>query len=127
MRKIAREAVIFCLLGAVIGSAYSIARQYRSFRQEAASEAEQVAACKQANASNPPPTPDGTDTKTGPGWDRPPSIDWCSARENFSPVIPQPSKALILFQQSLGGAFAGFFVGLALWCGYRLVRFAIQG
>lgn len=125
MRKIAREAVIVCLLGAVIGSAYSIAHHYWSFRQEAATEAEQIAASKQTNLPTSTPTLDGTDTRTGPGWDRPPSFDWDNAREIYSP--PQPSKALILFQQSLGGAFAGFFVGLALWCGYRLVRFAILG
>jgi hypothetical protein len=35
MRKIAREAVIFCVLGAVIGSGYFLVQQYRSFRESA--------------------------------------------------------------------------------------------
>jgi hypothetical protein len=112
MRKIAREAVIFCLLGAVIGSAYSIAHLYWSFRQEAASKAEWEAECKQRKQANP----------STPGLL---VFDDCTAHELS--LSPQPSKALILFQQSLEAAFESFFLGLAVWCVYRLVRFAIQG
>src|SRR6266853_3777100 len=122
MRKIAREAVIFCLLGAAIGSAYFLVQQYRSFRKEAASEAAHITASKQTNAPTPPPTPDGTDTKTGPGWDRPdPSVDTSRSTRITSP--DEPSEALILFQKSLSGAIVGFSAGLAVWCAYRLVRF----
>jgi hypothetical protein len=112
MRKIAREAVIFCLLGAAIGSVYLIARQYQSFREQGASEARRVAACKQA------PTLPPTESDT-------PSFDFCNATELYT--RPQPSKAERFFQQSLGGAVLGFFLGFALWGGYRLVRFAIRG
>lgn|ERR1700682_4219723 len=115
MRKIAREAIIFCLLGAAIGSAYFLVQQYRTFREVAASEAKQLAASKQTN----PHTPDILDgaRRIGPGWDSPPGGS--DSRE--------PSKALILFQRSLLGAILGFPGGLALWCAYRLVRFAILG
>ena len=133
MRKIAREAVIFCLLGVVIGSAYFLVQQYRRFRQIAAAEA----------ASTPAPTSTPTsevdDRKTGPGWDRPGPLGsptgelpsgtdvLAGATSERQPSEREPSEALILFQQSLVGAIFGFSAGFALWCAYRLVRFAILG
>jgi hypothetical protein len=81
MRKIARESVIFCLLGAAIGSVYFIARQYQSFRHQAASEAERAAACKQAIA-------DGIDTKTG--LKSLSTLLWCEATELYTRNEPVP-------------------------------------
>jgi hypothetical protein len=132
MRKIAREAVIFCLLGAAIGSAYFLVQQYRRFRQIAAETAS-------IPAPTSTPTSQVDDRKTGPGWDRPgrPSSPTgelpsdtdvlAGATSERQPSEREPSEALILFQQSLVGAIFGFSAGLAVWCAYRLVRFAILG
>jgi hypothetical protein len=127
MRKIAREAVIVCLLGAAIGSAYFLVHQYRSFRKEAAAEAEFTR--QPQNDQNAARGTPGNDGKTGPGWNSPPATQDQFDSTGFKPVyVPdQPSKALILFQRSLAGAIVGFSAGLAVWCAYRLVRFAILG
>jgi hypothetical protein len=130
MRKIAREAVIFCLLEAAIGSAYFLVQQYRSFRKEAASKAEQEAAFEQWEQAHLAPAPVPSPSAQNPTAASTPESKYVDLSHSV-PISKAEadgnSKALILFQESLSGAIVGFSAGLAVWCAYRLVRFAILG
>src|SRR6267143_1361830 len=111
MRKIAREAVIFCLIGAAIGSAYFLVQQYRSFRKEAASKAEQEAAFKQWKQAHLAPAPVPAPSAQNPVPASTPEdqyVDVSGSVPVSEAEADDNSKALILFQQSLLGAILGF-------------------
>ncbi len=128
MRKLARQAVIFALLGSVVGGAVLVSLQYHDKQEEWKRWRETAPIDLSAGLVPKQPSPT-TQKPFDPSTFGAVPVDDTYREEKIAHEAAKPSPISAI---EWAGLFAlglpyGFVGGLGLWVLYRLVRFAVKG